>query len=121
MNIQNIQSQFIKIRKLNKFNKSQLISKNNLFFNNDNICIKRQNNKTRSFKISKRLSIQYDKYVKHKNVYELGFKYSSDDIEDFMYRCIDLKEDVMRKTENMFFVFDDLMITIIKERNLHNS
>ena len=67
------------------------------------------------------LVYQYDKYVKHKNVYELGFKYSSDDIEDFMYRCIDLKEDVMRKAENMFFVFDDLMITIIKERNLHNS
>ena len=78
-----------------------------MFFNNDNICIKRQNNKTRSFKISKRLSIQYDKYVKHKNVYELGFKYSSDDIEDFMYRCTDLKEDVMRKAENMFFVFND--------------
>ncbi len=67
------------------------------------------------------LVYQYDKYVKHKNVYELGFKYNSDDIEDFMYRCIDLKEDVMRKAENMFFVFDDLMITIIKERNLHNS
>ena len=50
------------------------------------------------------LVYQYDKYVKHKNVYELGFKYNSDDIEDFMYRCIDLKEDVMRKAENMFFV-----------------
>lgn len=67
------------------------------------------------------LVYQYDKYVKHKNVYELGFKYSLDDIEDFMYRCMDLKIDVMRKAENMFFVFDDLMITIIKERNLHNS
>ena len=67
------------------------------------------------------LVYQYDKYVKHKNVYELGFKYNSDDIEDFMYRCMDLKIDVMRKAENMFFVFDDLMIAIIKERNLHNS
>ena len=69
----------------------------------------------------KYLIFQYDKYVKHKNVYELGFKYSSDDIEDFMYRCIDLNEDVMRKAEDMFFGFDDLMIVIIKERNLHNS
>lgn len=67
------------------------------------------------------LVYQYDKYVKHKNVYELGFKYNSDDIEDFMYRCIDLKEDVMRKAEDVFFGFDDLMIVIIKERNLHNS
>lgn len=69
----------------------------------------------------KYLIFQYDKFVKRKNVYELGFKYSLDDIEDFMYRCIDLKIDVMRKTEDMFFGFDDLMIVIIKERNLHNS
>ena len=121
MNIQNIQSQFIKIRKLKKFNKSQLISKNNLFFNNDNICIKRQNNKTRSFKISKRLSIQYDKYVKHKKVYELRFKYSDADVSDFMYKCIESKDDIIWLSEDMFLVFDDLMITIIKERNLHNS
>ena len=77
--------------------------------------------KQEASKYLKDLIFQYDKYVKHKNVYELELKYSSDDIEDFMYRCIDLKEDVMRKAEDMFFVFDDLMITIIKERNLHNS
>ena len=74
--------------------------------------------KQETSKYLKDLIFQYDKYVKHKNVYELGFKYSSDDIEDFMYRCIDLKIDVMRKAEDMFFVFDDLMIAIIKERNL---
>ena len=77
--------------------------------------------KQEASKYLKDLIFQYDKYVKHKNVYELGFKYSLDDIEDFMYRCIDLKIDVMRKAEDMFFVFDDLMIVIIKERNLHNS
>ena len=67
-------------------------------------------------KYLKDLIIQYDKYVKHDNVYELEFKYSSDDIEDFMYRCIDLKDDVMRLSEDMFFGFDDLMTAIIKER-----
>lgn len=77
--------------------------------------------KQEASKYLKDLIFQYDKYVKHKNVYELVFKYSSDYIEDVMYRCIDLKEDVMRKAEDMFFVFGDLMITIIKERNLHNS
>ena len=55
--------------------------------------------KQEASKYLKDLIFQYDKYVKHKNVYELGFKYSSDYIEDFMYRCIDLKEDVMRKAE----------------------
>lgn len=60
--------------------------------------------KQEASKYLKDLIFQYDKYVKHKNVYEFELKYSSDDIEDFMYRCIDLKEDVMRKAENMFFV-----------------
>ena len=32
------------------------------------------------------LVYQYDKYVKHKNVYELGFKYSAADVSDFMYK-----------------------------------
>ena len=77
--------------------------------------------KQEASKYLKDLIFQYDKYVKHKNVYELELKYSSNYIEDFMYRCIDLKEDVMRKAEDMFFGFGDLMITIIKERNLHNS
>lgn len=77
--------------------------------------------KQEASKYLKDLIFQYDKYVKHKNVYELEFKYNSDYIEDFMYRCIDLKEGVMRKAEDMFFGFDDLMIAIIKERNLHNS
>lgn len=77
--------------------------------------------KQEASKYLKDLIFQYDKYVKHKNVYELELKYSSDYIEDFIYRCIDLKENVMRKAEDMFFVFDDLMIVIIKERNLHNS
>lgn len=77
--------------------------------------------KQEASKYLKDLIFQYDKYVKHKNVYELELKYSSDYIEDFMYRCIDLKEDVMRKAEDMFFGFGDLMIVIIKERNLHNS
>lgn len=77
--------------------------------------------KQEASKYLKDLIFQYDKYVKHKNVYELELKYSSNYIEDFMYRCIDLKEDVMRKAEDMFFGFGDLMIVIIKERNLHNS
>lgn len=77
--------------------------------------------KQEASKYLKDLIFQYDKYVKHKNVYELELKYSSDYIEDFMYRCIDLKEEVMRKAEDMFFGFGDLMIVIIKERNLHNS
>lgn len=77
--------------------------------------------KQEASKYLKDLIFQYDKYVKHKNVYELELKYSSNYIEDFMYRCIDLKEDVMRKAEDMFFGFSDLMIVIIKERNLHNS
>ncbi len=72
--------------------------------------------KEEASKYLKDLIFQYDKYVKHDNVYELEFKYSSDDIEDFMYRCIDLKEDVMRVSEDMFFGFDDLMNAIIKER-----
>lgn len=77
--------------------------------------------KQEASKYLKDLIFQYDKYVKHKNVYELELKYSSDYIEDFMYRCIDLKEEVMREAEDMFFGFGDLMIVIIKERNLHNS
>lgn len=72
--------------------------------------------KEEASKYLKDLIFQYDKYLKHDNVYELEFKYSSDDIEDFMYRCIDLKEDVMRVSEDMFFGFDDLMNAIIKER-----
>ena len=60
--------------------------------------------KQEASKYLKDLIFQYDKYVKHKNVYELELKYSSNYIEDFMYRCIDLKEDVMRKAENMIFV-----------------
>lgn len=71
--------------------------------------------KQEASKYLKDLIFQYDKYVKHKNVYELELKYSSDYIEDFMYRCIDLKEEVMREAEDMFFGFGDLMIVIIKE------
>ena len=77
--------------------------------------------KEEASKYLKDLIFRYDKYVKHKNVYELELKYSSDDIEDFMYRCIESKDDIIWLSEDMFFVFDDLMITIIKERNLHNS
>lgn len=77
--------------------------------------------KQEASKYLKDLIFQYDKYVKHKNVYELRFKYSDADVSDFMYKCIESKDDIIWLSEDMFFVFDDLMITIIKERNLHNS
>ena len=67
------------------------------------------------------LVYQYDKYVKHKNVYELGFKYSAADVSDFMYKCIESKDDIICLSEDMFFWFEELMDTILKERNLHNS
>lgn len=67
------------------------------------------------------LVYQYDKYVKHKNVYELGFKYSAADVSDFMYKCIESKDDIIWLSEDMFFGFEELMDTILEERNLHNS
>lgn len=67
------------------------------------------------------LVYQYDKYVKHKNVYELGFKYSAADVSDFMYKCIESKDDIIWLSEDMFYGFEELMDTILEERNLHNS
>lgn len=67
------------------------------------------------------LVYQYDKYVKHKNVYELGFKYSAADVSDFMYKCIESKDDIIWLSEDMFYGFEELLDTILEERNLHNS
>ncbi len=67
------------------------------------------------------LVYQYDKYVKHKNVYELGFKYSAADVSDFMYKCIESKDDIIWLSEDMFYGFEELMDTILEERNLNNS
>ncbi len=67
------------------------------------------------------LVYQYDKYVKHKNVYELEFKYSAADVSDFMYKCIESKDDIIWLSEDMFFGFEELLDTILEERNLHNS
>ena len=67
------------------------------------------------------LVYQYDKYVKHKNVYELGFKYSAADVSDFMYKCIESKDDIIWLSEDMFFGFEEVMDTILEERNLHNQ
>lgn len=67
------------------------------------------------------LVYQYDKYVKHKNVYELGFKYSAADVSDFMYKCIESKNDIIWLSEDMFYGFEELLDTILEERNLHNS
>lgn len=67
------------------------------------------------------LVYQYDKYVKHKNVYELGFKYSAADVSDFMYKCIESKDDIIWLSEDMFYGFEELLDTILEERSLHNS
>ena len=66
------------------------------------------------------LVYQYDKYVKHKNVYELGFKYSAADVSDFMYKCIESKDDIIWLSEDMFYGFEELLDTILEERSLHN-
>ena len=68
-----------------------------------------------------KLVYQYDKYVKHKNVYELGFKYSAADVSDFMYKCIESKDDIIWLSEDMFYGFEELLDTILEERSLHNS
>ena len=77
--------------------------------------------KQEASKYLKDLIFQYDKYVKHKKVYELRFKYSDADVSDFMYKCIESKDDIICLSEDMFFWFEELMDTILKERNLHNS
>ena len=60
---------------------------------------------------------QYYEYVNYKNVYKLEFKYSTDDISDFMYGCIDYtNEDLMWIAEDMFYGFVELMDTILEER-----
>lgn len=77
--------------------------------------------KQEASKYLRNLVYQYDKYVKHKNVYELGFKYSAADVSDFMYKCIESKDDIIWLSEDMFYGFEELMDTILEERNLHNS
>lgn len=65
----------------------------------------------------KDLTKQYYEYVNYKNIFKLEFKYSTDDISDFMYRCIDYtKEDLMWIAEDMFYGFVELMDTILEER-----
>lgn len=38
-----------------------------------------------------------------------------------MYKWIESKDDIICLSEDMFFWFEELMDTILKERNLHNS
>lgn len=60
---------------------------------------------------------QYYQHVNYENIYKLHFKYSTDEISDFMYECIDYqKVDLMRIAEDMFYGFAELMDTILEER-----
>ena len=60
---------------------------------------------------------QYYQHVNYENIYTLHFKYSTDEISDFMYECIDYqKVDLMWIAEDMFYGFAELMDTILEER-----
>lgn len=60
---------------------------------------------------------QYYQHVNYENIYKLHFKYSTDEISDFMYECMDYqKVDLMWIAEDMFYGFAELMDTILEER-----
>lgn len=72
--------------------------------------------------IMKKMLNAFSFFKYYKNVCKLDFKYSTDDISDFMYKCIDYTNiDLMWISEDMFYGFVELMDTILEERKNKNK